>query len=369
MFRGFWGLKIVPGKTYTQTVDAAFRVSNASLGIEIAEESRTSVMLTVDQKSFILCSLTPGKVEQQLLDISLTEGEEITFETHGKNEVHLTGNFIADDEDDEEGMYGSSDEEDEEQDGEDIDFSNISPEELQDLINRGMIDPSDLAIGSDESDEDYDSDDAETDGRIREVTDEEEDELVEEAMSEEEEEKPIVEVKIKKQAEKKRKPAAEDDAKPAVAASAADAKPPKKAKQAEKAAAAKQEKADKPKQEKADKPKQEKAKTLPGGVIVETKTEGAGAPAKKGQRVGMYYIGKLTNGKVFDQNTKGKPFWFRLGAGEVIKGWDTGIIGMKKGEERRLTIPGPMAYGSRGAPPDIPPHATLVFDIRLVEFK
>ncbi|KAJ2892324.1 peptidylprolyl isomerase fpr3 [Coemansia aciculifera] len=355
MFRGFWGLKIAPGKTYTQTVDAAFRVSNASLGVQVTDESRTSVLLTVDQKSFVLCSLTPGKVEQQLLDISLTEGEEITFETHGKNEIHLTGNFVADDEDDEDGMY-DTDEEDEE--GEDIDLSNISPEQLQDLVNRGLIDPSDLAIGSDESDdEEYDSDDAEADDRIREITEEEEDELVAEAMSEDEEEgeKPIVEVKIKKQAEKKRKPAADEDAKPAAAA-AADAKPSKKAKQAEKAAAVKQEKAG-------------KAKSLPGGVVVETKTEGSGAPAKKGQRVGMYYIGKLTNGKVFDQNTKGKPFWFRLGAGEVIKGWDTGIIGMKKGEERRLTIPGPMAYGSRGAPPDIPPHATLVFDIRLVEFK
>ncbi|KAJ2795485.1 peptidylprolyl isomerase fpr3, partial [Coemansia helicoidea] len=77
----------------------------------------------------------------------------------------------------------------------------------------------------------------------------------------------------------------------------------------------------------------------------------------------------LTNGKVFDKNTKGKPFWFRLGAGEVIKGWDVGIVGMKKGGERRLTIPAAMAYGKRGAPPDIPPNATLVFDIRLVEFK
>ncbi|KAJ2062567.1 peptidylprolyl isomerase fpr3 [Coemansia sp. S146] len=364
MFSGFWGLKIVPGKTYTQTVDASFRVSNASLGEEIANEGRTSVLLTVHQKRFVLCALTPGKIEQQLLDITLTEGEEITFETFGENEVHLTGNFIADDEDDDEdGMYGSSDEED----GEDIDLDNITPEGLQELINRGMIDPSDLQIGDDESDEDYDSEDAETDGRIREVTDEEEEELVEEAMSEDE---PVVEVKIKKQADKKRKTAEEEKEQPA----ATPAKLSKKAKQAEKKAAAK-EAAEKPKQaEKAEKPKQAekpkaKAATLPGGVIVETKTEGAGAPAKKGQRVGMYYIGKLTNGKVFDQNTKGKPFWFRLGAGEVIKGWDTGIIGMKKGEERRLTIPGPMAYGSRGAPPDIPPHATLVFDIRLVEFK
>ncbi|KAJ2827836.1 peptidylprolyl isomerase fpr3 [Coemansia furcata] len=357
MFSGFWGLKIVPSKTYTQTVDASFRVSNASLGEVITNQGRTSVLLTVHEKRFVLCSLTPGKIEQQPLDITLTEGEEITFETFGENEVHLTGNFIADDEDDEDDMYGSDDDE---EDGEDIDLDNITPEGLQDLINRGLIDPSDLQL-DDGSDEDYDSEDAETDGRIREVTSEEEEELVEEAMSEDE--APVVEVKIKKQADKKRKPEEKEEQ------PAAPAKLSKKAKQAEKAKQQAAEKAaEKPK---AEKPKAEKAKaaTLAGGVVVETKTEGAGAGAKKGQRVGMYYVGKLTNGKVFDQNTKGKPFWFRLGAGEVIKGWDTGILGMKKGEERRLTIPGPMAYGSRGAPPDIPPHATLVFDIRLVEFK
>ncbi|KAJ2387666.1 peptidylprolyl isomerase fpr3, partial [Coemansia sp. RSA 2559] len=99
------------------------------------------------------------------------------------------------------------------------------------------------------------------------------------------------------------------------------------------------------------------------------KEEGTGQGVKKGARVGMYYIGKLTNGKVFDKNVKGKPLWFRLGAGEVIKGWDVGIVGMKKGGERRLTIPAAMAYGKRGAPPDIPANATLVFDIRLVDFK
>lgn len=78
----------------------------------------------------------------------------------------------------------------------------------------------------------------------------------------------------------------------------------------------------------------------------------------------MRYIGKLTNGKVFDSNTKGKPFSFKLGRGEVIKGWDEGVTGMKIGEERRLTCPPQLAYGSRGAPPDIPKNATLVFDIK-----
>ncbi|RKP22658.1 hypothetical protein SYNPS1DRAFT_19784, partial [Syncephalis pseudoplumigaleata] len=77
----------------------------------------------------------------------------------------------------------------------------------------------------------------------------------------------------------------------------------------------------------------------------------------------MRYIGRLMNGKVFDQNTKGKPFNFKLGKGEVIKGWDMGIEGMMLNGKRRLTIPAKLAYGSRGAPPDIPPNATLQFDV------
>lgn len=81
----------------------------------------------------------------------------------------------------------------------------------------------------------------------------------------------------------------------------------------------------------------------------------------------MRYIGKLaSNGKVFDSNTKGKPFSFKLGRGEVIKAWDEGVAGIKVGEERRLTCPPSIAYGSRGAPPDIPGNSTLVFDIKCV---
>ncbi|OAD03603.1 hypothetical protein MUCCIDRAFT_134200, partial [Mucor lusitanicus CBS 277.49] len=90
---------------------------------------------------------------------------------------------------------------------------------------------------------------------------------------------------------------------------------------------------------------------------------------KAGQRIGMRYIGKLTTGKVFDKNVSGKPFNFLLGRGEVIKGWDIGVAGMKVGGERKLTIPPALAYGKRGAPPDIPKNATLVFDIKLVTMK
>ena len=78
----------------------------------------------------------------------------------------------------------------------------------------------------------------------------------------------------------------------------------------------------------------------------------------------MRYIGKLTNGKVFDKNVTGQPFSFKLGQGEVIKGWDIGVQGMAIGGERKLTVPPELAYGAKGAPPDIPKNATLEFEVR-----
>lgn len=104
------------------------------------------------------------------------------------------------------------------------------------------------------------------------------------------------------------------------------------------------------------------------GVKVDDKKIGSGPAAKKGDRVGMRYIGKLTDGKVFDANKKGKPFSFKLGAGEVIQGWDFGIAGMQVGGERRLTVPANLAYGSKSLP-GIPANSTLVFDVKMLEIK
>ncbi|KAK9864648.1 hypothetical protein WJX84_000910 [Apatococcus fuscideae] len=94
-----------------------------------------------------------------------------------------------------------------------------------------------------------------------------------------------------------------------------------------------------------------------------------GPLAKPGQKVFVKYRGTLMNGKCFDE-TKGKAtFGFRLGTGEVIKGWDRGVVGMRVGDKRRLTVPPQMAYGSQGAPPDIPRNATLKFDVELLSVK
>jgi len=105
-------------------------------------------------------------------------------------------------------------------------------------------------------------------------------------------------------------------------------------------------------------------KTVKGGIQIEELKEGSGPECKPGKAVGMYYSGRLkSNNKQFDACISGKPFKFKLGKGEVIKGWDIGVNGLKVGGKRRLTIPPNMGYGSSGAPPDIPPNSTLVFDV------
>ena len=97
---------------------------------------------------------------------------------------------------------------------------------------------------------------------------------------------------------------------------------------------------------------------------------GKGREAKTGDTVSVHYVGKLTDGKEFDSSRKrNQPFVFPLGAGQVIKGWDQGVVGMKIGGKRKLTIPPSLGYGERGAGGVIPPNATLVFDVELVDFK
>jgi FKBP-type peptidyl-prolyl cis-trans isomerase len=97
---------------------------------------------------------------------------------------------------------------------------------------------------------------------------------------------------------------------------------------------------------------------------------GTGPAAKKGDHVVVHYTGTLTDGTKFDSSRdRNEPFDFTLGQGQVIRGWDEGVVGMKKGGTRKLTIPSEMAYGKRGSPPKIPPDATLKFDIELLEIK
>jgi FKBP-type peptidyl-prolyl cis-trans isomerase len=96
---------------------------------------------------------------------------------------------------------------------------------------------------------------------------------------------------------------------------------------------------------------------------------GTGEVAKSGDHVKVHYTGWLTTGKKFDSSVGGTPFDFTIGAGDVIKGWDEGVAGMKVGGKRQLRIPPDLAYGAQGYSGVIPANATLIFDIQLVATK
>ncbi|CAN5720411.1 hypothetical protein BH11MYX4_BH11MYX4_36310 [soil metagenome] len=105
-----------------------------------------------------------------------------------------------------------------------------------------------------------------------------------------------------------------------------------------------------------------------GGLGIEDLVAGTGTDASKGDAVKVHYVGTLTDGTEFDSSRKhGEPFDCQLGAGEVIKGWDQGVAGMKVGGKRKLTVPASLGYGTRGSPPVIPPNATLLFEVELLE--
>jgi peptidylprolyl isomerase len=109
--------------------------------------------------------------------------------------------------------------------------------------------------------------------------------------------------------------------------------------------------------------------TTPSGLQYRDLVVGKGPQPKDGDTVVVNYTGTFTNGKVFDTSVGRKPFEFRLGRGEVIKGWDEGVASMHVGGKRKLVIPPDLAYGSRGYPGVIPPNSTLTFVVELLRTK
>lgn len=104
-------------------------------------------------------------------------------------------------------------------------------------------------------------------------------------------------------------------------------------------------------------------------LLIQDTKQGLGREAIRGTTVVVHYTGKLTNGKVFDSSVdRGEPFSFQLGQGQVIQGWERGIVGMKEGGKRKLTIPPQFGYGARAIGP-IPANSTLIFDVELIKVK
>ena len=304
-------------------------------------------------EEYVLATLSPKTQYQQTLDLTIAPEEEIQFIVTGSYAISLVGNYIKHPFDTPMGDMDDS----EDEDGSDYD------DELSDSYYNDQYSDDD-AEDSDEHDLTPDEDELAPAGSVEEI------EASEEEESEEEEKKS----KHKKHdhhhhhdhdhdhdhehksKNKKRKQEEEE---------------PKKEHKDKKVKFKKDLEEGPTKKEKAESKKADKTpkrRTLEGGVVIEDRTVGDGPAAKKGDRVGMRYIGKLKNGKVFDKNTSGKPFVFKLGRGEVIKGWDVGVAGMSVGSERRIIIPAPYAYGKQ-ALPGIPANSELTFDVKLVSIK
>jgi len=341
----FWALIMDPKKKYSRTVNDEFTITMAAADPEAKVGTRGSVYIENEKGEHVVCTLTVGTTDQVRLDLEMTEGEEITLWTAGNFKVHLTGYLLPPSIDNGPDDFGSEDETDDEDfDGEEEEDSDDDEEEEDSDEGAGAQEDGDDDEEEEESDDDDDEDDEE----------EEESDDNDDAAAAAERQR-LIEAeaaKQKKQKDKKRK-REEDSAQKQAEAKKAKVAADKKA-ATEKAAAAAA-----PKKEKEKGPK----KWNVGGVeITEFKT-GDGRVAQNKNKVVVKYRGWLaTTKKQFD---KGK-IDFKLGAGNVIKGWDLGVKGMKVGAQRRLTIPAKHGYGRGGAPPDIPPNATLMFDVQLV---
>lgn len=411
----FWGLTIEAGRKYSQTVEQPFQVTMAALeiGPQIDEKSLVQVMLTYDNSDYLLCTLSRNSFNQPL-DLSFGRGEIVVFSLNGTGTVHLTGYNVpeqeefADDYDD--GDVDSDLQYDSEEvpelevaDSEDDDEEDSDWEpSLTGKKRKAIESKAHLAkkmrikeLNDDEEEEDFEGEEEESEYDSSFIDDsaineEEDEDIVTESLDSSDQKTPPGKKKKKKSkddTQNKENKLTKDENKGVKPAEngAGDGegekkKKKKKKKKKNKDTAEKNQTVQQQEQQSGngdgsktgtDAASQEaqakvgKPRKLAGGVIVEDLTVGHGPVAKPGRMVSVHYVGKLVkNNKQFDSNLKGKPLRFCLGKGEVIKGWDTGLIDMKCGGKRKIIVPSSQAYGNKRSGP-IPAGSDLYFEVQL----
>ncbi|KAK5078457.1 peptidylprolyl isomerase fpr3 [Lithohypha guttulata] len=333
----------------------------------------------------VMCTLDPEKQYQQTLDFVVAEGEKVFFKVSGSLTVHLTGNYImpldepSDDEDDEydlspdedeedldglDALVNGDDESDELDDIKDPKITELDSEEEADLKSKITAPPATKGKNKRPA-----AGDAEEDVSL--------DTIMAKSLGKPDDTAAPTEAKKLSKAEKKKAKKLknndgeaatppQDTTKEAVQASGADSgKKVQFAKNLEQGPTPSKNDPAKPDTKTDSKKSSSLGVKDVQGVSVDERKVGTGPQAKKGSKLEMRYIGKLDDGKVFDSNKSGKPFSFKLGAGEVIKGWDLGLAGIASGGERRLIIPAHLAYGKK-ALPGIPANSKLTFDIKCI---
>ncbi|XP_017031491.1 39 kDa FK506-binding nuclear protein isoform X2 [Drosophila kikkawai] len=334
----FWGLHMKPRRKYSQTIVKSFHIS----GVAIDEGESAKLYVTNETEKFIVATVSKA-IPQAPLDLNFSKGDQITFNTEGDATVSLLGYLHDIDSDDE--------------DDEDYTIENL----LKDTAKQNKNGKKAGAQAEDEEDEDEDDEDEDENGDEDDDDDddEDEDESAEEEDSDDEEEVEQPKAKVAKLSP-------EANAKKGAKEQNGVAKKEKESKTPQNQKTKAEAKKEQPKAKEQTSKQQLGERTITGGVKIVDVFPGKGEEAKPGKRVSVYYIGRLqSNNKTFDSLLKGKGFKFALGGGEVIKGWDVGVAGMKVGGKRRITCPPHMAYGGRGSPPTIPPNSTLVFEVEL----
>ncbi|KAI1504428.1 hypothetical protein F5X99DRAFT_372339, partial [Biscogniauxia marginata] len=320
------------------------------------DESIDSSGLEIEE--LVLCTLDTERNYQQPLNITIGPDEEVFFVVKGTHTVFLTGNYFIDTDD-----TSSDDEDDEDEydfpagmDGiEDYDSDESEADELD-----GLQDPRITEVDSDEEEAPKLVTANSKKGKKRPAEETEAlDDIIAKAGATEQAQTKLSKKQQKKLKNNKGEPVSIEEPAKTTPVKEAPSKGDKKVQFAKNL-----------EQGPTGSTATEKAAGTVGvkvvqGVTVDDRKVGTGRTVKKGNKVDVRYIGKLQDGKVFDANKKGKPFSFNAGTGEVIKGWDIGIIGMAVGGERRLTIPAHLAYGSR-AQPGIPANSQLIFDVKLL---
>ncbi|XP_074291415.1 peptidyl-prolyl cis-trans isomerase FKBP53-like [Silene latifolia] len=413
----FWGVEVKPDEPFTlksEDFGGTLMLTQATLGHGSSSEKSILQVKVGDKNPIFICSLLPEKSESFSLNLEFDEEDDVTFSVLGPTSIHLSGMFqeaepegeydgdefdsdpfgegIAETDSEDSEFESEDDSEDDLDDDDDMPLyppstarkSGVVIEEIEDEEKPVSVKAGNkqakknkenaklqentggkiIEKGKAKEKKNGANDDGEATGSLKRKVD---------AMDKDQEPKingtdAIEGDSSKKKNKKNKKKKAKIENDETVANSKqndTDVATPKQVKDKEENKTSKA-----VTETKQPKDKPAKVKTFPNGLIIEDVEMGkpSGRTASRGKKVSVRYIGKLKKGgKIFDSNTSGKPFKFRLGAGEVIKGWDVGVEGMRVGGKRRLTIPPTMGYGSAGAKPQIPANAWLVFDVELVE--